>query len=138
MKGIFPGWLLLFVCMALCGATRGAGAAVAFDWAVVGDPGNAADANGFGSVPQAYLASKHAVTNTQYAEFLNRSAPPGHCRASVRSTPTGRRASRSLASPGSDTSGRTRTASGGSSSPDTKTSPWSSCRRSAPPGSSTG
>ena len=50
-------------------------AAVTFDWAVVDNPGNAADTrydeNGVGTVGYAYCISKHEVTNTQYAEFLN-------------------------------------------------------------------
>ena len=54
---------------------------VIFDWAVVGDPGNAADqlyANPnnpinlqFGAVAYTYRIAKHEVTNSQYTEFLN-------------------------------------------------------------------
>ena len=51
---------------------------VVFDWAVVGNPGNAPDqdyGNGqFGSVNYKYRISKHEVTNRQYAEFLNKVA----------------------------------------------------------------
>ncbi len=58
-------------------------AAVGFDWATVGGPGNAADTEvmtccsgfigftGYGSVPYEYRIAKHEVTNAQYAEFLN-------------------------------------------------------------------
>jgi formylglycine-generating enzyme required for sulfatase activity len=55
-------------------------AEVTFNWAVVGDAGNAADVqnNGtFGSVPYAYRISKHEVTNAQYVEFLNAKDPTG-------------------------------------------------------------
>ena len=48
-----------------------ASAQVAFDWATVGNPGNAADTNGFGSVASEFRIAKHEVTNDQYAEFLN-------------------------------------------------------------------
>ncbi|WP_309400006.1 formylglycine-generating enzyme family protein [Cerasicoccus maritimus] len=49
-------------------------AAVNFDMAIVGDIGNpayAAPQGDFGSVPYQYSISKHEVTTTQYAEFLN-------------------------------------------------------------------
>ena len=52
--------------------------AVAIDWVLVGDPGNAADTElmsdgttGYGAVGYAYRISKYEVTNAQYAEFLN-------------------------------------------------------------------
>jgi formylglycine-generating enzyme required for sulfatase activity len=53
---------------------------VTFDWATIGNPGNAPDqvyyqlpGYGFqlGAVANTYLISKHEVTNFQYAEFLN-------------------------------------------------------------------
>ena len=50
-------------------------AQVTFDWATVGDPGNAADPlnsgsiPGIGSVANVYRIAKHEVTNDQYAEF---------------------------------------------------------------------
>jgi formylglycine-generating enzyme required for sulfatase activity len=52
-------------------------AEVTFDWATVGNPGNAADPEnsgdipGIGSVANEYRIAKHEVTNDQYAEFLN-------------------------------------------------------------------
>lgn len=46
-------------------------AEVQFEWANVGNPGNAPDTTGFGAVDYAYRISKHEVTNAQYAEFLN-------------------------------------------------------------------
>jgi formylglycine-generating enzyme required for sulfatase activity len=42
-----------------------------FEWATVGNPGNAADTTGFGSVGNEYRIAKHEVTNVQYTEFLN-------------------------------------------------------------------
>jgi formylglycine-generating enzyme required for sulfatase activity len=47
---------------------------VAFDWATVGNPGNAGDVQRqgtFGAVADVYRISKHEVTNDQYADFLN-------------------------------------------------------------------
>jgi len=50
-------------------------AAVTFSWAIVGDPGNAANqdfGNGtYGAVGYSYQISRYEVTNAQYAEFLN-------------------------------------------------------------------
>jgi sulfatase modifying factor 1 len=46
--------------------------AVTFDWAYVGNAGNAADSRtGLGAVSYNYAISKTEVTNSQYAEFLN-------------------------------------------------------------------
>src|SRR5262245_20113133 len=45
--------------------------AVPIDWVAVGNPGNAADTTGYGSVASAYQISKYEITNAQYAEFLN-------------------------------------------------------------------
>jgi sulfatase modifying factor 1 len=45
--------------------------AVTFDWATVGNPGNADDNTGFGGVDYVYRISKYEVTNAQYTEFLN-------------------------------------------------------------------
>ena len=66
--------VLILVCLA-----TPASADVVFDWAEVGNPGNAADtpATGspsFGSVGNTYRISKHEVTNAQYAHFLNQVA----------------------------------------------------------------
>lgn len=49
-------------------------AALVFDWASVGNPGNANDSTGFGSVDYGYRISKHEVTNNQYVDFLNKVA----------------------------------------------------------------
>ena len=48
-----------------------ASADVVIQWVNVGNPGNAADTTGFGSVSHSYRISRHEVTNTQYTEFLN-------------------------------------------------------------------
>ena len=51
---------------------------VEFDWAIVGNPGNAADQDygdgGMGAVANTFRISKHEVTNLQYAIFLNKVA----------------------------------------------------------------
>jgi formylglycine-generating enzyme required for sulfatase activity len=48
-------------------------AEVTFQWATVGDAGNAADEapGDYGAVATPYLISKHEVTNAQYVDFLN-------------------------------------------------------------------
>jgi len=57
-----------------------ASATVTFDWATVGNPGNAADplntalVPGIGSVTNTYRIATTEVTNAQYAEFLNAAA----------------------------------------------------------------
>ena len=40
-------------------------------WVAVGNPGNAADANGYGAVNYTFQISAHEVTIAQYAAFLN-------------------------------------------------------------------
>jgi len=53
-------------------------AAVTFDWAHVGNAGNAPDPQtGYGAVPYNYRISKYEVTNAQYSEFLNAVDPMG-------------------------------------------------------------
>lgn len=51
--------------------TTYASAIVSFDWAHVGNAGNAADDSGFGSVMYDYQISKTEVSTEQYVEFLN-------------------------------------------------------------------
>ena len=51
--------------------------AVTFDWAHIGNAGNAADDTGFGAVAYNYTISKTEVTNAQYVEFLNAVDPTG-------------------------------------------------------------
>jgi formylglycine-generating enzyme required for sulfatase activity len=60
------------VLLTLCCATS-AQSAVMFDWAIVGNPGNApySTSTGIGAVDYVYRISKHEVTNAQFAEFLN-------------------------------------------------------------------
>ena len=58
------------VAFSLAGVLRGSDAAY-IDWVTVGDPGNPADATGFGAVPYVFQIAKHEVSNEQYVEFLN-------------------------------------------------------------------
>ncbi|MDB5322123.1 MAG: hypothetical protein JWN40_3754 [Phycisphaerales bacterium] len=51
-----------------------ASATVTLDTVTVGNPGNANDATGFGSVGYAYQINRYEVTNSQYAEFLTAKA----------------------------------------------------------------
>jgi len=51
-----------------------ASASITMDWVTVGNPGNAADTYGFGSVAYEYQIGKYEVTNAQYAVFLNAKA----------------------------------------------------------------
>jgi formylglycine-generating enzyme len=53
--------------------------AVTFDWAMVGNSGNADDIHGagYGGVDNTYRISKHEVSNKQYTEFLNKVDPTG-------------------------------------------------------------
>jgi sulfatase modifying factor 1 len=50
------------------------GAAVAIEYATIGDAGNDADTTGYGAVAYEYRIGKYEVTNTQYAQFLNAAA----------------------------------------------------------------
>ena len=50
---------------------------VTFDWATVGNPGNADDTTGLGGIDYTYRISKYEVTNSQYTEFLNAVDPYG-------------------------------------------------------------
>lgn len=65
----------LFTLVLCCAPT--VQAQVTFDWATVGNPGNAPNVvrfNRIGDVAYAYQISKTEVTNAQYAEFLNAAA----------------------------------------------------------------
>ncbi len=65
---------------------------VIFNMTTIGDPGNAADSTGFGSVPYTYEISTHEVTVAQYTEFLNavaQSDPYGLYVGSMQSGPLG-------------------------------------------------
>lgn len=63
---------LIVLTIALFCAAR-AHALVTFDWAAVGNPGNADDIHGagYGGVDYTYSISKYEVTAGQYTEFLN-------------------------------------------------------------------
>ena len=62
----------------LCCFTTASSATVVFEWAIVGDAGNAPDITGspnpVGAVAYNYRISKHEVTNDQYVQFLNKVA----------------------------------------------------------------
>lgn len=58
-----------------CGVS--AQATVTFDWAIVGDAGNPADATGFGAVNYEYKIATKEVNLSQYTEFLNAVDPNG-------------------------------------------------------------
>lgn len=71
-------WLIRVVALGLAVAIASpAWGTVVFDWAVVGDAGNAADTTGFGAVSSPFQISRHEVTNSQYTEFLNAKDPNG-------------------------------------------------------------
>ena len=59
--------------LAFCFSFEVQAAPVTFDWATVGNPGNADDTHGagYGGVAYSYRISKTEVTNDQYTEFLN-------------------------------------------------------------------
>lgn len=65
-----PLEFLSLVAALLVAATSVAQAAVP-ETVPVGDPGNAADSTGYGSVAYAYKIGKYEVTNAEYCEFLN-------------------------------------------------------------------
>lgn len=66
--------LLIFAACLVVGPS----AAVQFDFAHVGNAGNASDPEtGFGAVAYDYAIGKHEVTNAQYTEFLNSADPNG-------------------------------------------------------------
>lgn len=70
-------FMLILLFAALCCVP--AHAAITFDWATVGNPGNVDDIHGegYGGVDYTYKISKHEVTNAQYAAFLNAVDPTG-------------------------------------------------------------
>ena len=64
----FTAVTVLFAAFTLASTTQ---ATVVYDLVPVGDPGNAADVGGFGSVAYEYQIGKYEVTIGQYTEFLN-------------------------------------------------------------------
>lgn len=64
--------LIPFLLLAAVAALPAAAGPVSFDFAPVGNAGNAADPEtGFGAISYNYAISKTEVTNAQYVEFLN-------------------------------------------------------------------
>lgn len=57
--------------LAICLSAATAQAQVTFDWATIGNAGNAADTTGRGAVGYDFRIATTEVTNAQYAEFLN-------------------------------------------------------------------
>ncbi|HEX7008566.1 MAG TPA: SUMF1/EgtB/PvdO family nonheme iron enzyme [Phycisphaeraceae bacterium] len=68
MRGLLPAIVGGAVLFAFVGTIQ---AAVSFDWAIIGDPGNAPDTTGYGAVDYVYRISTTEVTVGQYIEFLN-------------------------------------------------------------------
>ncbi len=64
---------LAIIAVTFCSFSIAHAAPVTFDWATVGNPGNADDTHGagYGSVAYTYRISKTEVTNAQYTVFLN-------------------------------------------------------------------
>jgi sulfatase modifying factor 1 len=91
MPGVLRRLRAVMLSAVLGGAAAGPPALgqVSFDWATVGDPGNAADTQvmnkgpaadfttGYGAVDYTYRIAKQQVTNTQYVTFLNAVDPTG-------------------------------------------------------------
>jgi formylglycine-generating enzyme required for sulfatase activity len=63
----FLAWLAALACL-LLGSNANAGI---IEWVRVGDPGNAAAANGFGDVATSFEIMKYEYTNQLYTDFLN-------------------------------------------------------------------
>lgn len=63
--------ILLRMILLLLATTPVAASAGEIEWIVVGDPDNPGNFAGEGSVAVVYRVSKHEVTNSQYASFLN-------------------------------------------------------------------
>jgi len=67
-------------------------AALAGDWVLVDDPGNAPDDTGFGEIEYVYRIGKFEVTNADYSQFLNATSasdPGGLYNSSMRISRTG-------------------------------------------------
>ena len=91
---------------------------VTIDYATVGNPGNAANTNGWGAVSDVFQISKYETTNTQYVEFLNAvdsagTNPNGVYNASMGSDALGGISFNSGAAPGSKYSVKAGTAPSG-------------------------
>jgi eukaryotic-like serine/threonine-protein kinase len=57
-------------------------------WILVGDPGNAPDANGLGAVAPTFLIGRYELTNDEYSRFLNGSSAGKSNRHGVADGPT--------------------------------------------------
>ncbi len=74
MKTTTFAFTALSLALAIGFVSAAPAANVTFDWAVIGNPGNAGDVQPrgtFGTVDYVYAISKTEVTNAQYTEFLN-------------------------------------------------------------------
>lgn len=67
----------LLLSLSLTAALCDFSSAVSIDTVLVGNPGNAADDTGYGSVDYMYCIGTYEVTNAQYVEFLNAADPAG-------------------------------------------------------------
>jgi len=67
---------LLFLCAAIL-ATPAQASVITMSWTPIGNPGNAADTTGYGSVPYSYNIGTYDVTEGQYVAFLNSNDPNG-------------------------------------------------------------
>lgn len=65
-----PRLLPAFIAVLIAGSMSPARAAE-IEWALIPDPGNAADETGFGAVPEPFAIGRTEVTVAQYTEFLN-------------------------------------------------------------------
>jgi formylglycine-generating enzyme required for sulfatase activity len=95
---------------------------VTIDYATVGNPGNAANTNGWGAVSDVFQISKYETTNTQYKDFLNAvdsagTNPNGVYNASMGSDSLGGIVFNAAASAGSKYSVKTGTAPSGAAYP---------------------
>jgi formylglycine-generating enzyme required for sulfatase activity len=75
----FSGGFLIAASLAITAACLNASPAraVTIDFVTVGDPGNVADTNGYGSVADSFQISKYEITNALYTDFLNSVDPTG-------------------------------------------------------------
>jgi formylglycine-generating enzyme required for sulfatase activity len=124
-------------CLAFAVASLSAAAfGVTIDYATVGNPGNAANTNGWGAVSNVFQISKYETTNTQYVEFLNAvdsagTNPNGVYNASMGSDALGGITFNGGASPGSKYSVKSGTAPSGvayTNMPVLYTTWWSAAR----------
>ncbi|MGA2031731.1 MAG: SUMF1/EgtB/PvdO family nonheme iron enzyme [Thermoguttaceae bacterium] len=63
--------MILAAAVAAAGVLSARASTITMAMVTVGDPGNAADTNGYGAVSYTYQMGKYDVTTSQYAAFLN-------------------------------------------------------------------